>query len=307
MKKISFVLLSFLSFITSAAQETLADHSQALEIAEDVVEVTDGYPVSDTIISILVFVAFVWMIGHMIYELWIKRNPFTAIDIDQMKVLRETEGKRLEMSDDEYNECMELLTQATDNWTEYQNEDGEEMCIITNKKQMQQTEDIANRVNSLLPTDPEVVELANQVYGFAREARKREFTGSKTLLVILVIIAAFFIYLTGWQIISFFIFNAATYILASMTPNFMLYRKELKGKTGSGCLTAILGGAFAMILGAQTVRTVTKWSDGSTTTDDDHSQHFIAWILAIIIAVILVFFMFVWATINYLRNYVIYR
>ena len=42
-----------------------------------------------------------------------------------------------------------------------------------------------------------------------------------------------------------------------------------------------------MVGAAQTVTTVTKWSDGSTTRDDDHSQHLFAIILAVIVIAIL--------------------
>lgn len=68
----------------------------------------------------------------------------------------------------------------------------------------------------------------------------------------------------------------------------------------SGFIAGILGGVAT----AETVTTVTKWSDGTTTKDVDNSNFWISLILSIVLFVVLAIFMFVLAFINYLRNYV---
>ena len=61
-----------------------------------------------------------------------------------------------------------------------------------------------------------------------------------------------------------------------------------------------------MIAGAKTYKTVTKWSDGTTTTDTDNSETGIALIIALVVFVFLTFFLWVIAIWNYLRNYVLH-
>lgn len=305
-KRLVWALVSAISCMSAFAQE----QSEVLDDVEDVLEVTEGYPVSSgtdfksALIGILIFLAFAWMIGHMIYVLWIRKNPFAPISIEEMKVMRTAENAPSEMSEEEYEACRDIIVDMHDSWTDLPNEDAK---IVTTRSQMKQAEEGIAQIRDMKPTDPELIDIINEHLEVLNEAQKREFTGSKTLMVLLVLVAAFVIWQTGWSALPLFIFNAVTYVLASLTPTFMIYRRELNGNNGAGCLSAILGGAAAMILGAQTVTTVTKWSDGTTTREDDNSQHFIAWILAIIIAVVLTFLMFVWAAVNYLRNYVFYR
>ena len=114
-------------------------------------------------------------------------------------------------------------------------------------------------------------------------------------------------YLVGWQALPFFVFSGVLYYLASLTPNFMLYNRELKGKSGSGALGWVLGLLSSMIIGAQTVRTTTYWNDGTKTVEDDHTQHQVAWFISLFVTLLLVVFLFVWAAVNYLRNYVFYK
>lgn len=301
-KRISLTLLSAFASCALFAQEELdsvVETTTATAVAEQ------GTPIVDILISILVFAVFGWMIGHMIYELWIKKSPFTHISVDDMKALRTADGAPAEMSEEESDKCRDLLSQMHDSWTLVPGRD-DDTRIITSKKQMKQAASTIAQVKELMPTDPELVDAFNDFVDVLKDAGKRSFTGSKMMLVLLVLFAAVFIWQGGWQTSPIFIFNGILYILASLTPNFMLYRKELKGRSNFGALNWLLVGVGSIITGAKTVRTVTAWSDGSVSTDDDHSQHFIAWFIALIIALMLVIFMFIWATVNYLRNYVFY-
>lgn len=303
--------MAFLAALTTML--TFAQDNEANEVIGDALQYTEGYPAEPTsgtdvqtiLIGILFILAFAWMIGHMVYELWIRQNPFKHISVEEMKVIRASEGAPEHMTDAEFDACREVLMHITDDWTPIPNTDDE--VIITTRAQMKKAEEMIAQVKGYRPTDANLVDATNEMCDAIDQFRKREFTGSKTLMVILVLVGAFAIWQAGWGMLPFFIFNAVTYVLASMTPTFMVLRRELKGKNSAGCLSAILGGAASMIAGAQTVRTVTKWSDGTTTTDDDHSEHYIAWILAIVVAVTLALLMFIWAVVNYLRNYVIFR
>ena len=75
-----------------------------------------------------------------------------------------------------------------------------------------------------------------------------------------------------------------------------------RGTLSAGCLAAV----FGFIASAQTVRTVTKWSDGTKTVEDDHSQHWIFLIIGLAILAMIAFFLALWGFFNYIRNYVLY-
>jgi hypothetical protein len=156
-------------------------------------------------------------------------------------------------------------------------------------------------------TDPDLIDGINEMAECINTSRKRQFDGSKLMVWLTIIFAGIMWYAVGFQGSIFFLLSLGIYYLASLKPNFMIDRRALKGKTGRGALNWLLGGVFGMIAGAQTVRTVTKWSDGSTTTDDDHTQHFVAWIIGLFVILLLIFCLLAWALVNWLRNYVFYR
>ena len=82
---------------------------------------------------------------------------------------------------------------------------------------------------------------------------------------------------------------------------------EKRAKRGGGNIhNGMIAGIFGMIEGAQTIRTITTYSDGHKEYSDDHSQHWIAWILGLCLLVAIAAFMALWALVNYLRNYVFY-
>ena len=86
----------------------------------------------------------------------------------------------------------------------------------------------------------------------------------------------------------------------------MILKEYSKGGNKSNFLSGVLGGLLGGVAAAKTVRTVTKWDDGTTTVDDDHSQTWFALIFLLIGCVILACVSWIVAFINYLRNYVIY-
>lgn len=71
-------------------------------------------------------------------------------------------------------------------------------------------------------------------------------------------------------------------------------------------LAILAGGAYLAMLGHM----VYVWIKGkrykTKTYEDDHSQHWIAWILGLIVLITLAALMVFWAIINYLRNYIFY-
>lgn len=265
-----------------------------------------GKSIGDIMLSVLMGVGFIWMIGHMVYELFIKKNPFTLISIQEMQEKRREFGQSLDMTEDEQQQCLSLIEQEFEIWTPIPN-DPQDRRIITTKKQLNHAEETIAQIKEIKPTSPEIIDAVNEYINVSADCKKRVFTGSKVILLFVALFTVFIFFIAGWRGVPFFVISGVTYYLASLTPNFMLYRKELKGNTGSGALSWVLGILAGMILGAKTVRTTTLWSDGSKTVDDDYSQHQVAWIISLVVTVIIIFFLVLWSAINYIRNYVLYR
>lgn len=296
--------------INSGNDEEYADGSGITEDAGS--SITDGSEdgsfwekTLDVVLGILIFAAIVWMIGHMSYELFIRKNPFKPITREEMTARRSANGRPTEMTTDEINQVLDLLEQERLTWTPLH--DKEDSRIITTKAMIASSADTVEKIKELAPTETETIGAVNSFIDIMHDSYKREFTGSKLLIGILVLFLAFMIYNVGWHTAPFFVLSGVTYIMSAMTPNFMSYRRELKGKNGPGALNWLLGGVFAFIGSAQTIRYTTKWSDGTTTHEDDNSQHYITWAIGLIVMLILLFCLLIWAAVNYLRNYVFYR
>ncbi|MBR3932254.1 MAG: hypothetical protein IKJ46_06765, partial [Tidjanibacter sp.] len=141
---------------------------------------------------------------------------------------------------------------------------------------------------------------------------KRTFDVSKPLLWTVGIVSVLMCILMGSSegfgavigMAVMFGINIGVYLLACQAPNWLALKREEKGrgKSSSGLIAGVLG----MIAGAKTYKTVTKWSDGTTTTDTDNSETGVALIIALVVFVFLTFFLWVIAIWNYLRNYVLH-
>lgn len=274
-------------------------------LAQDVTSATNG-GTSSELLYVLIGIALPWMIGHMVYELFIRKKPLSPISIDDMKELRRESGMSEDMTEQEKQEVIRIHDEDFYKWTPIPG-DTEDSRVITSKKMYDNAIAAMQQIVALRPTDPELVDALNANIDVIKESGKRQFTGSKVMLFLLFLFLCFMYYQAGWKALPFFIFSGVLYYMASLTPNFMLYNRELKGKNGSGALGWVLGLLSSMIIGAQTVRTTTYWSDGSKTVEDDHTQHQVAWFISLFVTLLLVVFLFVWAAVNYLRNYVIYK
>lgn len=255
--------------------------------------------------SILVLLLYVAMLAHMVYELFIRKSPYSknGYTLEDMKQARAESGKAAELSQGEMTTVNNLLNEVTSGWTEY------EGCLWpTDIKQVRNAENALARLAEAMPTDPDVIARMNELVKGLNENKKRHFNGSMKLVIFTIIIAVVIGLLAkSWDMIPFFLGSLIVYYGASLTPAWMLVKREMKGKDNNHLSSKLISGIFAFIGSAQTVRTVTKWSDGTTTTDDDHSQHFIFWIIGLFLLIMLVFFIGVWAIFNYVRNYLLYK
>lgn len=256
------------------------------------------------IFSGLVLIAYIAMIIHMIYIKYKGVRYKKALTVEEMKAERIAQNKPEEMSPEEFNEALTLLAGVFDTWTVVgQNEEGEELRKPTKMKQVKASSMLLDQAIALQPTDKDMIDNINELADVINSNEERFFDGSKPLAWLGGIVGIIFLFISPqFGIIT--LISTGAYILSSRTPVFLIEKRQKRG--GGNIHNGIIAGVFGMIAGAQTVRTVYKYSDGHKEYEDDNSQHWIAWILGLAILVCIAATMALWAMINYLRNYVLY-
>ena len=256
------------------------------------------------IFSGLVLIAYIAMIIHMIYIKYKGVRYKKALTVEEMKAERIAQNKPEEMSPEEFNEALTLLAGVFDTWTVVgQNDEGEELRKPTKMKQVKASSMLLDQAIALQPTDKDMIDNINELADVINSNEERYFDGSKPLAWLGGIVGIIFLFISPqFGIIT--LISTGAYILSSRTPVFLIEKRQKRG--GGNIHNGIIAGVFGMIAGAQTIRTVYKYSDGHKEYEDDNSQHWIAWILGLAILVCIAATMALWAMINYLRNYVLY-
>ena len=288
---------------------------EVVAVDEAAVEEGEKYTFSDflsdaleVLIVILVIGAILAWIGHMVYERFF-RKPTPTYTVEGFQRLRTEQGLSSEATNEEADRVCDLLNGAKSGWyhdSEYN------IDWIPKKKVYKHTMNSINEVIALKPTSTLAVDSLNELIEEMNYMNKRTFDVSKPLLWTVGIVSVLMCILMGSSegfgavigMAAMFGINIGVYLLACQAPNWLALKREEKGrgKSSSGLIAGVLG----MIAGAKTYKTVTKWSDGTTTTDTDNSETGVALIIALVVFVFLTFFLWVIAIWNYLRNYVLH-
>lgn len=269
------------------------------------------------LLSLVIGGLMIFMVFHMAYVIYKGKRYKEVFTVDYFRNKRLEKGLPDTISEEEQIQQYELLDQAFKCWSVVSAPGEEELRKPTSIKQIRQSTALIDQAIELCPLDEQLIAFLNEEVEVINSAETRQFYGSKTIITAALLIAAFFNYtMVGWDGFWHFLWDyitnmytlwggAIVYILASRKPQFMIDNKIMSGK---GKSHSFLFGLLAGLVGsAATIRTTTKWSDGTKTVDDDHSQHFIAWFISLIILVVVASLVWIWALFNYLRNYVIYK
>lgn len=261
--------------------------------------------VTEIVLSVLFLVIALGMVGHMLYLLFRGDRYKKIFTIEDMKAERTAQNKPEQMSEEEYNKAISILEEAFEKWSVVEHdENGGEIRKPTKMKQITASALLIDQVIAMQPTEEDIIERLNDLIGVINSNEKRYFDGSKALIWVGGIVGILLWFIMAPSVGIMTLIATGIYIIASRTPAFHIEKRAKRG--GGNIHNGLIAGIFAMIAGAQTVRTITTYSDGHKEVDDDNSQHWIAWILAIILFIAIAVFMFVWAFINYIRNYVLY-
>lgn len=265
-----------------------------------------------TLVECLAAALCLCMIGHMLFVIYKGKRYKVVFTPDYFQAKRNELGLPQTETEEELDKQVGLLEQAFQIWTRVPDME-EEYRKPTKMKQIKASAALLDEVIGMHPLDPGIIERLNELTDVINSAESRSFSGSKTIVVTGFLIAAFFTYTDSGSahfIRNFFTSGftiwgpAIVYILASRKPQFLIDKKIMAdgGKSHSLLFASLAG----LVGAAHTVRTVTKWSDGTRTVDDDNSQHFFAWIISLFIMVMVAALMWIWAILNYLRNYIFY-
>lgn len=255
--------------------------------------------------TILMLLVYLGVIGHMVYISFKGDRYKTQFTVAEMVAQRKEQGKPTEMSEDEYNQCVNWLESAFNSWSiDEQTEDGNELRKPKKMRQIKVSAMFIDQAIALQPTEQDIIDRINELTEVINSNEKRYFDGSKPLVWLGIIVGILFGFIMGWGAATLTLISTGCYVLASRTPAFLIEKRAKRG--GGNIHNGMIAGIFGMIAGAQTIRTITTYSDGHKEYSDDHSQHWIAWILGLCLLVAIAAFMALWALINYLRNYVFY-
>lgn len=265
----------------------------------------DWEKVGSVTLAILFLLALLFATGHMIYTLFFRIKHSECHSKEEFARLR-AEKSMPEADESANQKAREMLENMESTWTIVDEEDRIAPMSI---KVIRQSEATLQEIVSLAPSDEDLINEINETARVLNFAMSRKFDGSKTFIIVSLIMGIVLGFASGaMNIFILILISSAVYILASMSPEFMRNRKILEGKGGKrSFMTRVFGGLFGMVAAAKTYKTVTKWSDGSTTTDTDNSETWISLVIMLVAMIVLATLMTFIALISYLRNYVIYR
>lgn len=280
--------------------------SQTLDTKIDNRFKIQGFTIDELIELSLPILLICAIIIHMIYELLFKRAP-KKLNINEVRQARANAGL-YSMSYMEADTLLNKISAIYNSWTQYVDEDGRDMCIITKHSQAKKTRLLLKEIAAALPDNSNVIREYNELREHYMSSTKRTYNGSTPYIVISAIIGVVFsIIADEFFMLAFVAVSILFYFMASMTPTYMNNRRVLNGNNRSaGFMSGIIAGIFGTLATAKTVTTITKWSDGSTTRDTDNSQVWGSLIFTIIMLFIITMFMYFVALINYLRNYILH-
>lgn len=275
--------------------------------SEGILGVSDWTPVFDVLISILTGLLILAMTVHMLYEIFFATKKYVPLSAEAELNARKDAGLP-PMTEEEIASCLEQMGNLVDEWSSITAEDGEPRYFITKYSQIKKAKKCLAEIASQHPDSEDVIECYNEIIGGLVSAQQRQFNGSKTYIILTALVGVFASWMSDWEVWPFLTFGMFIflYILSTMTPQYLLNKKALRGNSGPKFMSGLLMGVLGLVGSARTYTTITKWSDGTETREDDNSETWIALAFSFIITMVLCAFMFVVALVNYVRNYLIH-
>ncbi|GHS86469.1 hypothetical protein FACS1894201_07330 [Bacteroidia bacterium] len=257
------------------------------------------------------------MIGHMLYVILFTRALKSTPSVEAMQQKRASKGLPDQATTSETAQCLQLLNEA---WLTFsvmgKGENGEDTRSPKKMRELLNARKLVAQAGKLLPTDAEAHAEYAKYRQFLYDNLKRTFFSSWKLIILALIVAVGLAFLSGGKndeqgffynfftpgLPMFFWIPAIVYYISGNVPQFMIDQKAQRGGGGGWFASALVGLGLGALGSGYTVRTT--YTDGSH--EDDNSAHWIALMIGAVILFIVACTIYIWAIINYLRNYVLY-
>jgi hypothetical protein len=259
-------------------------------------------------ITILAFFAFA--IVYIAITL-LKKPRYKPITADEMRMKRREKGKA-ETSEADDQASLNQSDQAFLTWKVVSDPGEAERRSPTSMSQIKASHASLVAAIEYLPTSAEAIERINELGEVINNQEKRYFTGSMKLIYcgIAACVISYFMGDGFGMWLKHFWWLPVTVILyyfASMSPQFLNAKRErwFRGFNIHNVLIATVLGLFASTPATETWETT--YSDGSSKKSEEINPFFIImFVITIVVVLVLGFFTFIFAGLNFVRNYLIY-
>lgn len=241
----------------------------------------------------------------------IRKPRFTPLNVEEMRARRREKGKPESSATDD-SESLILTDKAFLTWKLIEKVGEDERRRPVNMSQIKDSHKCLEGAIDLMPTSQEAIERINELGEVINNLERRRFTGSMKLIYC-GLACCVLVYFTGDGFAAFFKHfwwlpaTIVLYYFASLSPEFLNLKREqwFKGFNIHNVLIGTVLGLFSSTPVTETWKTT--YTDGSSKKSEEFNPlFFIMLILTLFVVLVLGFFTFVFAGLNFVRNYIIY-
>lgn len=285
MKKILATFIASTATIGAFAQDVAQAATQTIDTAA-----AEGASIHNYIIIAAVALIIGAMVIHMIYE-HLRDNLNTEYTVADFGKKRK-ELALSNMTAQEVADYNRRIDEVMATWDAIYNEYGQAIPYPFKRSAVMNMWHLSKEITATNPTDKRLVERINEINEILNHALRRQFSGSKAMIIIAFIVAIICGLITNSLIPPICIgIGALLYLLTSRSATFLIAAKQAENNGSTNLLSGIIGGLF---IGAVAVKT-------------DKSQSWISVILAIVVMLFGASALAIISVVNYIRNYLIYR
>ena len=291
MKRLSlFLLFATIAFPLFAGNETSENNIKILAVL---------------IVALLVVVT---IAAHMVYNNFFSGKFRIDYTVAEFEALRKEEGLAA-LTKQEVEELDNQLDEIDNIWGEIVDTAGDLVCYPHKYSSVNQSVAIVERVVAAHPANKTLVEKINTTNELLNHSLSRQFTGSKLMIAVAVIVAVVVgLFTDTLMVLAVAVAGVVLYVFASRTPNFMLISQLAKGRESlKSPISRVLSSLFMGVATAKSHKREVINSDGTKTTKTDNSERWVNLAVAITASLLFVLLMPLVTLVNYTRNYLLYR
>ncbi|HNY01706.1 MAG TPA: hypothetical protein PKG48_03925 [Bacteroidales bacterium] len=264
------------------------------------------------IIAVLLFYVFAILV---IAITLLKKKRFEPLTAEEFKKRRADMAKQESSATDD-EAALECLQQAYLACAVISAPGEVETRTPTSMKQIKRMHELVDQAIALNPTRPDIVERLNQVGDAMNIQERRRFSGSWKLIGCALLAMVLFYFssksfsegIFDYLKMTFFIWGGIIlYYFASMAPVFLIEKRE-RGFRRLNIHNLLIGTVVGLFLAEPATETwKITYRSGRTTTEERVNGMWLLWlILTLFVVLVLGTFIFLFAGLNFIRNYLIY-